>query len=109
MRKATFPAIAGNPAAGSMKGMIVTVATNVTVDPSAPRTPHLLSQKPRNTSAPNSHSEIPRNQLAPRKRGIEPENERSIADVRDQHLGFVLKPLLRTESEEYEHHRRGIR
>src|SRR5262249_3599650 len=70
MRKGTFPAIAGNPAAGShpfgMKGMMVTVATNVKVDPIAPSIPNLLSQKPRNRSAPNSHSETPRNQVAPR-------------------------------------------
>ncbi len=48
-----------------MNGMIVTVITKVTVEPAAPRSPNLLSQKPRNKRAPNSHSETPRNQLAP--------------------------------------------
>jgi hypothetical protein len=65
-----LPAIAGNPAAGSqpfgMNGMIVTVPTNVIVDPMAPKIPSRLFQNPRNSSAPNSHSETPRNQLAPR-------------------------------------------
>jgi hypothetical protein len=46
-------------------GIIVTVTAKVTVDPSAPRTPSLLFQKPKNKSAPKIHSETPSNQLAP--------------------------------------------
>src|SRR5215813_4081098 len=43
IRNGTWPAIAGNPAAGSqppgMNGMIVRVVRNVTVEPRAPRIP----------------------------------------------------------------------
>src|SRR5262249_48041286 len=70
MRKGTFPAIAGNPAAGSqpfgMNGMMVTVDTNVMNEPRVPRIPNFLFQNPRNKSAAISHSETPKNQLAPR-------------------------------------------
>src|SRR5215510_12561375 len=107
MRKGTFPAIAGNPAAGShpfgMKGMMVTVATNVKVDPSAPSISQSLipeaqeqerTEQPfRNTQEPGCPSDA--------KCGIEPENERSVADKGDQHLSFVLKPLLIAKGQEY--------
>src|SRR6478672_7971938 len=70
IRNGTFPAIAGNPAAGSqpfgMNGMMVTVDTNVAHEPRAPRIPNFLFQNPRNRSAAISHSETPKNQLAPR-------------------------------------------
>src|SRR5262245_50547830 len=39
--------------------------------------------------------------------GIEPENERSVADKGDQHLSLVFKPLLIAKGQEYEHHRRS--
>src|SRR5215471_16660713 len=113
MRKGTFPAIAGNPATGShpfgMKGMMVTVVTNVKVEPIAPRDSQSLipeaqeqerAEQPfRNTQEPACPSDA--------KRGIEPENERSVADIGDQHLSFVLKPLLVAKGQEYEHHRRS--
>src|SRR5579872_2065131 len=71
IKKGMLPAIAGKPPAEAaqpfgMKGMMVTVPTNVATDPSAPKTPARLSQKPANSSAPNVHSETPKNQLAPR-------------------------------------------
>src|ERR1700747_1854433 len=58
------PAAASQPS--GMNGMIVTVPTNVAIDPSAPRMPSLLFQNPRNSSVPNVHSEPPKNKVAPR-------------------------------------------
>src|SRR5260370_28857449 len=71
IRNATLPTMAGKPPADGaqpfgMKGMMLTVDRKVTHDPAAPRMPSRLFQKPRNSSAPNSHSDTPRNQLAPR-------------------------------------------
>src|ERR1700747_2950879 len=71
MRKATCSVIAGNPPAEAAQpsgknGMIVVVARNEKHEPSAPRIPAFLFQKPQNRSAPNSHSETPKNQVAPR-------------------------------------------
>jgi hypothetical protein len=40
-----------------MKGMIVTVAMKVAVEPAAPRTPSRLSQNPASRRVPNVHSE----------------------------------------------------
>src|SRR5262245_33917301 len=72
MRKGTLPVMAGNPPADAaqpsgMKGMMVTVVTNVATEAAAPRTPAFLFQNPQNRSAPLNHSETPRNQLAPRR------------------------------------------
>src|SRR5262249_46572153 len=53
----------------------------------------------RNTQEPSCPSDA--------KCGIEPENERSVADKGDQHLSFVLKPLLIAKGQEYQHHRRS--
>src|ERR1700746_895321 len=71
MRKPTCSVIAGNPPADASQpfgknGMIVNVAINEKQEPSAPRIPAFLFQKPQNRSAPNSHSETPKNQVAPR-------------------------------------------
>jgi hypothetical protein len=38
--------------------------------------------------------------------GIDPENKRTVADVGDQDLSFVLEPFLIPKQQEYDHHRR---
>jgi len=71
IRKATGPAIAGNPPAeaaqpSAMNGMIVSVATNVTTEAMAPKIPSLLFQNPENSNIDVNHSNVPRNRAAPR-------------------------------------------
>jgi hypothetical protein len=91
-----------------MNGMIVTVAMKVALEPSAPRMPNFLFQNPTNNSVPNVHSETPKDQVALRipKERIKPEDERAIADIRDQPLDLVLEPFLIPKEEENDHHRR---
>src|SRR5262249_16318319 len=107
MRKATFPAIAGNPAAGShpfgMKGMMVTVATKCEGRPGRTKYSQSLipeAQEQQRTEQPFRNTQEP-GWPSEGECGIEPENERSVADKGDQHLSFVLKPLLIAKGQEY--------
>jgi hypothetical protein len=77
----------------------VTVAIKEKHAPRAPRIPSFLFQKPKNKSAPNNRSDTPGSKWPPNaKYRIHPENERVVADVRNQCLGLVLKPFLITKN-----------
>jgi hypothetical protein len=88
-QEGALPAIAGKPATGSqpfgMNGMMVTVMTNVAVDPRTPKIPRRFSQNPKNSNAAKGHSELPGNQLAPRmpKTGCNQKNVQAVTDKRN--------------------------
>ena len=90
-----------------MNGMIVTVPRKVSVEPMAPRITQLLvpkSQKQQHAERPFGNAEKPTGP-AEAEDGIEPENQRAIADVGDQDLRLIREPFLITKSQKDKHHR----
>jgi hypothetical protein len=75
--------------------MMVTVPMKVSVEPMAPKIPSRLFQNPKNSKAkrPFGNAEKPTG-AAEAEDGIEPENQRAIADVRDQDLRLISEPFL---------------
>src|SRR5262245_26446615 len=104
MRKATRSVIAGNPPADAaqpsgINGIIVTVAMNEKQEPRAPRIPNFLFQNPKNKSAPKQpfrNSQKPSGPTDAENR-VHPKNKRTVADIGNQCLRLVLKPLLIAE------------
>jgi hypothetical protein len=87
---------------------MVTVPIIAKAQPRAPSIPAFLFQNPQNKSPANSHSEPPKTHWLPgrRKPGTS-RKKRAVADERDQRLRLVLEPLLVSEKQEDEHHRRA--
>jgi hypothetical protein len=95
IRKATLPTIAGNPPADAaqpsgMKGMMVTVQTNVMTDPAAPSAP---SKEQQRAESPLRNAQKPA-RSTDTEHGVQPGDERAVADVWNQDLRLVVEPFL---------------
>jgi hypothetical protein len=97
-----------------MNGMIVPVAMKVPVEPRAPRMPSRLSEDAEPLVPEAGEQQGPERPLRDAQEiacagvaedGIEPPDQRSVADERDQSLELIRKPLLVAEEEEHDHHR----
>ncbi len=110
--KATRSVIAGNPLADTaqpsgISGMIVDVAMKLPHAPKAPRTPNFLFQESREQERPKqplrNAQEI--SGTANAENWVHPKNQGAVADIRNQRLRLILKPLLISEKEEDDYHR----
>jgi hypothetical protein len=87
--------------------MMVTVAMKVPVEPAAPRTPPFIPEacEQQGTESALANTQDPAGALVP-ENGVEPPDERTVADEGLKTVSLIRPPLLIAEQEKHDHHRR---